>query len=72
MATGQGPTGRMHGYRVCADCGVVVAPLRLCLAPTKNGAPCRVGVRDDLGFERSWSHGEGAGHTNRPRKRGAA
>jgi len=68
-ATGQGLTGRMLGYLVCNDCTVIVQRLTLCLTPTKRGAPCRVAVREDLGYEKWWSHGEGRGRTSTPRRR---
>jgi hypothetical protein len=68
-ATGQGLTGQMYGFLVCNACTVVLRRLKLCLAPTKSGAPCRVTVRDDLGYERRWSHGEGKGRTSTPRRR---
>lgn len=59
-----GPVGR----RVCLTCDAVLGPLVLCGRPTKQSRPCRVPVRTDLGHDRCWSHGEGAGRTNRPRR----
>jgi hypothetical protein len=56
------------GRVVCLDCETVVGPLVLCNEPTKGGRPCRVPVRVDLGFDRCWSHDEGAGRTNQPRR----
>ena len=56
------------GYLACLTCAVLLRPLRRCAQPTRAGALCRVFVRDDLGHERCWSHGEGAGQTSTPRR----
>ena len=66
--SGRRDSGEMVGLLACMDCSRTVRRLALCGAPTKNGGPCRVFVRDDLGHARCWSHGEGAGRTNRPRR----
>jgi hypothetical protein len=68
-ATGQGLTGQMLGFLVCNTCTVLVDRLTLCLTPAKRGAPSQVTVRTDLGYSKCWSHGEGAGRTNTPRRR---
>ena len=57
------------GRRVCLDCDVILGPLVVCNRPTKNGRPCRVPVRTDLGHTTCWSHGEGAGRTSTRRRR---
>ena len=68
-------TGRRHpdrqviGFLACLDCASILRPLRVCGQPTKKGRPCRVSVREDLGYSRCWSHGEGRGRTNAPRRR---
>ena len=67
-------TGRVRvetivGYLACATCSVILRPLRVCGARTKAGAPCRVPIREDLGFASCWSHGEGKGRTSTPRAR---
>lgn len=66
-------TGRLGeqvvGRRVCLDCNEIVGPVKLCGARTRAGKACRVVVRAELGYTRCWSHGEGAGRTNRPRRR---
>jgi len=70
-------SGRVHperalvGRLVCATCDVVVGPLVVCGEPTKAGRPCRTPIRDDLGHDRCWSHGEGRGRTSTPRRRRA-
>ena len=46
----------------------IVGPLRVCGEATKAGRPCRVPIREDLGYTRCWSHGEGAGRTSTPRR----
>ncbi len=56
------------GYLACLTCAALIRPLRRCAQPTKDGGLCRAFVRDDLGHERCWSHGEGAGATNVPRR----
>ncbi len=56
------------GYLACLTCAALLRPLRRCEQPTRAGAPCRAFVRDDLGHERCWSHGEGAGRTSTPRR----
>ncbi len=66
-------TGRVRvetivGYLACAACSVILRPLRVCGAPTKAGTPCRVPIREDLGYTSCWSHGEGKGRTNVPRR----
>ncbi len=67
-------TGRLHpdrttvGRLVCLTCEAILRPLRLCGRPTKRGTACRVPIREDLGYSECWSHGEGAGRTNRPRR----
>ncbi len=61
-----GPVGR----RVCLSCDIVVGPLVACGTLTRAGRPCRVPIRDDLGYAACWSHGEGAGRTSTPRRRG--
>ncbi len=67
-------TGRRHpdrvmiGYLACLDCGVLIRQLRVCGHPTKRGTPCRASIREDLGYSACWSHGEGAGRTNTPRR----
>ncbi len=60
--------GEMLALLVCLDCARTVRRLALCGAPTKRGTACRVFIRDDLGYSRCWSHGEGAGRTNTPRR----
>ncbi len=57
------------GFLACLTCSELVRPLRRCGARTRDGGLCRVFLREDLGYERCWSHGEGAGATNRPRRR---
>jgi hypothetical protein len=67
-------TGRLHpersmvGALACLDCAVLVRPIRLCGRPTKRGTPCRTPIREDLGYSTCWSHGEGRGRTNTPRR----
>jgi len=46
----------------------LIRPLRRCGRPTRDGSLCRVFVRDDLGHEHCWSHGEGKGRTSTPRR----
>jgi hypothetical protein len=65
--SGRRDSGEIIGLLLCMTCSRVVRRLALCGAPTKRGAPCRVYVRDDLGFRRCWSHGDGAGRTSTPR-----
>ena len=67
-------TGRVRletivGYLACATCSIILRPLRVCGARTKAGAPCRVPIREDLGYSSCWSHGEGKGRMSTPRKR---
>ena len=67
-------TGRVRlemivGYLACATCSVILRLLRVCGEPTKAGTPCRVPIREDLGYTSCWSHGEGKGRTSTPRKR---
>jgi len=71
-ASGRRRSCELIGWLTCVDCQVIVQPVPICGHPTLKGRPCRTPIRTDLGFDRCWSHGEGAGHTNRPRKRGAA
>ncbi len=65
-------TGRRHpertmvGYLACLDCGLLLRPVRRCGRPTMRGTACRTQIRDDLGFEHCWSHGQGAGATSTP------
>ena len=72
-----GMTGRVHperamvGRLVCLTCEAILRPLRLCGEPTKAGRPCRVPIRDDLGYAECWSHGAGRGRTSTPRRRRA-
>jgi hypothetical protein len=66
--SGRRDSGEMVGLLLCMTCSRAVRRLALCGARTKLGRPCRVFVRDDLGYTRCWSHGEGAGRTNRPRE----
>ena len=61
--------GPLVGRLVCATCDVVVGPLVVCGARTKAGRPCRTPIRADLGYIECWSHGEGRGRTNTPRRR---
>jgi hypothetical protein len=67
-------TGRLHpertmvGALACFDCAAILRPLRVCGLPTKKGTACRTPIREDLGFETCWSHGEGRGRTNTPRQ----
>jgi hypothetical protein len=61
------PNARL-GYLACLTCAALLRPLRRCGARTKDDGLCRVFVRDDLGHERCWSHGEGAGRTSTPRR----
>jgi hypothetical protein len=67
-------TGRLHpertmvGAPACFDGAAILRPLRVCGRPTLRGAPCRTPIREDLGFETCWSHGEGWGRTNTPRR----
>ena len=56
------------GYLACLTCSALLRPLRWCAQPTRAGTLCRVFVREDLGHARCWSHGEGAGATNVPRR----
>ena len=56
-------------YLFCVDCTDVLRLLPVCGAPTLKGRPCRTPIRVDLGYQVCWSHGEGAGLTNRPRRR---
>ena len=56
------------GYLACLTCATLLWPLRRCGQPTRRGTLCRVFVRDDLGHDRCWSHGEGAGATSVPRR----
>jgi signal transduction protein with GAF and PtsI domain len=69
-----GLTGRVHpertmvGRLVCLDCEAIIRPLRLCGEMTKAGKPCHVPIREDLGYESCWSHGEGRGRTSTPRR----
>jgi hypothetical protein len=69
-----GLTGRIHpertvvGRLVCLTCEAIIRPLRLCGEMTKAGKPCRVPIREDLGYESCWSHGQGAGRTSTPRR----
>lgn len=51
---------------ICRDCDEYLIPVDLCGQLTKKGKPCRSIVRTDLGHTVCWSHGEGAGRTNRP------
>jgi hypothetical protein len=66
--SGRRESGEMVGLLLCMTCSRTVRRLALCGARTKQEQPCRVFVRDDLGYARCWSHGEGAGRTNRPRE----
>ena len=66
--TARRPDADVIGRRTCLTCDVIIGPLVLCGRPTKTGRPCRVSVRSDLGHTTCWSHGAGAGHTNRPRR----
>ena len=71
-------TGRVHperamvGRLACLTCEAILRPLRLCGEPTKANTPCRVPIRDDLGYTACWSHAEGRGRTNVPRLRSAS
>ena len=56
------------GYLACLTCAELLRPLRRCGRPTRDGGLCRVFVRDDLGQDRCWSHGEGRGRTSTPRR----
>ena len=56
------------GYLACVTCEHLLRPLRVCGEPTKAGAPCRVPIREDLGYTSCWSHGEGRGRTSTPRR----
>jgi hypothetical protein len=56
------------GFLGCLTCAVLLRPLRRCGARTKDDGLCRVFVRDDLGHDRCWSHGEGKGRTSTPRR----
>ncbi len=56
------------GYLACLTCASLLRPLRRCGARTKDDGLCRVFVRDDLGHDHCWSHGEGAGRTSTPRR----
>jgi hypothetical protein len=58
----------MVGRLVCLTCEAIVRPLRVCGEPTKAGKPCRVPIREDLGYTACWSHGQGAGRTSTPRR----
>lgn len=60
------------GYLACLTCAALIRPLRRCGRPTRDGALCRVFVRDDLGHDRCWSHGEGRGRTSTLRQIGRA
>jgi hypothetical protein len=64
---GRGPGGAMVGGVVC-NCGQVLRWLPRCGVATRRGTPCGSLVRTDLGYSACWSHGEGAGRTNRPRE----
>jgi hypothetical protein len=55
------------GYLACLTGSALLGLLRRCAQPTREGTPCRAFVRDDLGHDRCWSHGEGAGRTSTPR-----
>jgi hypothetical protein len=66
--SGRRDNGEMVALLLCMSCSRTVRRLALCGARTKRGTPCKVYVRDDLGFTRCWSHGEGAGHTSTPRR----
>jgi hypothetical protein len=59
----------MIGWLACVDCAAIVGPLPVCGARTKKGRPCRTPIRTELGYSSSWSHGEGAGHTNTSKRR---
>ena len=71
-------TGRRHpertmvGYLACLTCRILVRSLRVCGQLTRTGQPCRVAVREDLGYRECWSHGEGRGRTSTPRRIGRA
>ena len=56
------------GFLACMTCAELLRPLRRCGRPTRDGGLCRVFVRDDLGHDRCWSHGEGRGRTSTPRR----
>ncbi len=65
--SGRGDDGEVIGALVCLACARIVQRLPLCGARTKRGSLCRSLVRDDLGYTRCRSHGEGAGRTSTPR-----
>ncbi len=65
--SGRRESGEMLGLLVCLDCARTVRRLALCGAPTKRGTACRVFIRDDLGYTRCWSHGEGRPSLRDPR-----
>ncbi len=56
------------GYLACLTCDALLRPLQRCGQPTRDGRLCRVFVHDELGHERCWSHGEGAGRSSTPRR----
>jgi hypothetical protein len=56
---GRRQTGAPIAFAVCVDCQAIDRLLALCGAPTRSGEPCRVVVRDDLGFSRCWNHRTG-------------
>ncbi len=56
------------GYLACLTCAELLRPLRRCGRPTRGGGLCREFVRDDLGHDRCWSHGDGKGRTSTPRR----
>ena len=70
--SGRRESGEMVGLLLCLTCSRTVRRLALCGAPTRAGGLCRVFIRDDLGYSRCWSHGEGAGVTSTPRRVGRA
>ena len=67
-ASGRRQNGEMVGWLACVDCQAILQPVPICGQPTLKGRPCRTPIRTDLGYDRCWSHGEGAGRTSTPRR----
>jgi hypothetical protein len=69
VATGRRRSGQIVGWLACVDCMAIVGPVPVCGETTLSGRPCRTLIRADLGYTSCWSHGDGRGRTNTPRRR---
>lgn len=58
VASGKVPAGERAAWRICVDCSEIVTPVVFCLAPTKQGSPCQITIRPDLGYTHCPAHRE--------------